>query len=565
MTKGRHVAGSVRFRRHRFRCGRPYVTVSIDSHVGLVGQRPAAPVLRREVPRRVRPLRQTEMESQGLLSWRSSEANSGGKQSWSLGKSQAERGKGSSRRRCRPLGAGPRPRRWTTPKPRSSGSRPVSATPTRSVRGSCNAATSTVWRPDCRTMMPGSPTWIEQGVAADVIFHGGLNGQSIPFSTTGLISWGIPPTTISSGSGSESTTDGWPTSCHWRRNGTPDIAHIPISDLSACPQEIEWAAEAGLKGINLPAPRGDFPMLNDPAWEPIWAACNETRNVGEHARRRRGALPVRGPGCADDVHDGDTVPDPPGSLGDDLQRGVRALPESQAGAHRAMGGLGAGARWPTWMGFTTVPTGAAIRAKLPKPPSEYFRQNCFYRCKFHVQRRGEAGRRARPRRQRDAGRRLSARRRNLAGHPRGQCGSPSPMSILDAHSAVPRRDRLRAVQLGSRQVDEGARTGSVRRPTSRCPRRTRFPKTPASASTHSGPGRESSSDPNQSRSQEPDSPVGGDDCPPWTTPLASKLPCRLVTAEEVAHLHEHGWVKLKRFVDPRRARQDARARPREDG
>ena len=28
------------------------------------------------------------------------------------------------------------------------------------------------------------------GVSACVIFHGGLNGQSIPFSTTGLISWG---------------------------------------------------------------------------------------------------------------------------------------------------------------------------------------------------------------------------------------------------------------------------------------------------------------------------------------------------------------------------------------
>ena len=27
-------------------------------------------------------------------------------------------------------------------------------------------------------------------------------------------------------------------------------------------------------------------------------------------------------------------------------------------------------------------------------------------------------------------------------------------------------------------------------------------------------------------------------------------PCRTVTAEEVAHLHEHGWVQLKRFVDP---------------
>lgn len=33
-----------------------------------------------------------------------------------------------------------------------------------------------------------------------------------------------------------------------------------------------------------------------------------------------------------------------------------------------------------------------------------------------------------------------------------------------------------------------------------------------------------------------------------TTGLES--PCRLVTSEEVQHLNEHGWVKLKRFVDP---------------
>ena len=29
-----------------------------------------------------------------------------------------------------------------------------------------------------------------------------------------------------------------------------------------------------------------------------------------------------------------------------------------------------------------------------------------------------------------------------------------------------------------------------------------------------------------------------------------KSPCRSVTADEVEHLHELGWVKLKRFVDP---------------
>ncbi len=47
------------------------------------------------------------------------------------------------------------------------------------------------------------------------------------------------------------------------------------------------AAEAGLKGINLPAPRGDFPMLNDPAWEPLWAALQRHRDVRQHPRWRR--------------------------------------------------------------------------------------------------------------------------------------------------------------------------------------------------------------------------------------------------------------------------------------
>ena len=60
---------------------------------------------------------------------------------------------------------------------------------------------------------------------------------------------------------------------------------------------MEWAAANGLKGMNLPAPRGDFPMLNDPSWEPLWRACEETGlslnthgGGGEH-------YPYEGPGA----------------------------------------------------------------------------------------------------------------------------------------------------------------------------------------------------------------------------------------------------------------------------
>ena len=99
----------------------------------------------------------------------------------------------------------------------------------------------------------------EQGVAADVIFHGGLNGQSIPFSTTGLISWGDTAYDYLEQVGVRIYNRWLADFVSLAPERHAGIAHIPISDLSACAKEVEWAAEAGLRGINLPAPRGDFP------------------------------------------------------------------------------------------------------------------------------------------------------------------------------------------------------------------------------------------------------------------------------------------------------------------
>src|SRR3954454_18992533 len=81
-----------------------YVVVSIDSHVG-----PSVKDQLRDYceakylddfDRFV-----TEMESQGLLHWRSSEATkAGAKESWSLGKSLAERGKAQADKPKPPTG-----------------------------------------------------------------------------------------------------------------------------------------------------------------------------------------------------------------------------------------------------------------------------------------------------------------------------------------------------------------------------------------------------------------------------------------------------------------------------
>ena len=159
------------------------------------------------------------------------------------------------------------------------------------------------------------------------------------------------------------------------------IAHIPISDPEACAQEVEWAAEAGLKGINLPAPRGDFPMLNDPVWEPLWAACEETGmslnthgGGGEH-------YPYQGQG-AQAMYMMET----PWRT----RRGVWVM--ILGGVFERHPGLKLvlTEQWIDWApqvmadmdGLYHGPTGAAIRATLPKPPSEYFRQNCFIGASF---------------------------------------------------------------------------------------------------------------------------------------------------------------------------------------
>ena len=122
-----------------------YVVVSIDSHVGP------------SVKDQLRPYCEAqylddfdrfvaEMESQGLLSWRSSEAKSGEKQSWSLGKSLAERGKAEAEKlgqdEAEKFGKG-------------AGIRNADQVD----RGSCSAATRPAWFPGCRTTVRASPTW----------------------------------------------------------------------------------------------------------------------------------------------------------------------------------------------------------------------------------------------------------------------------------------------------------------------------------------------------------------------------------------------------------------------
>ena len=119
----------------------------------------------------------------------------------------------------------------------------------------------------------------EDGIAAEVIYHGALNEQPVPFSSTSLLSWSPPDF-------AHLEVIGVHIYNRWladfvsveapRRVGT---AHIPISDVDAAVREVEWARSAGLSAVNIPAPRRDLLPYTDPSWEPLWAACEANEMV----------------------------------------------------------------------------------------------------------------------------------------------------------------------------------------------------------------------------------------------------------------------------------------------
>jgi predicted TIM-barrel fold metal-dependent hydrolase len=52
-----------------------------------------------------------------------------------------------------------------------------------------------------------------------------------------------------------------------------------VWDVDTAVKEIEWGAERGLRAVNLPAPRSDFPPYTNPMYEPLWDVCEATGSV----------------------------------------------------------------------------------------------------------------------------------------------------------------------------------------------------------------------------------------------------------------------------------------------
>jgi predicted TIM-barrel fold metal-dependent hydrolase len=111
-----------------------------------------------------------------------------------------------------------------------------------------------------------------EGIAAEVVFHGSQNDQPIPFQTSML---GAPDDPQLGSAGIRIYNTWLAELCASAPHRHVGLAHLPMWDVDAAVAEVRWAAAAGLKGVNFPAPRPWVRPYNDRSWEPLWAAAEE--------------------------------------------------------------------------------------------------------------------------------------------------------------------------------------------------------------------------------------------------------------------------------------------------
>jgi predicted TIM-barrel fold metal-dependent hydrolase len=224
------------------------------------------------------------------------------------------------------------------------------------------------------------------GVAAEVIFHGSQNGEPIPFQTSML---GAPDDTELAAAGIRIYNRWLADRCAEAPHRHVGLAHLPMWDVDAAVREVEWARAAGLRGVNFPAPRPWIRRYNDPAWEPLWAACEEL------------AMPLTTHSGAGDQ---DTLQGPEAMALTSIESGGwfsrRALHLLIfAGVFERHPGLRLvlteqpGEWWPYTMleldsAWHANRSSAALQAQVPRPPSEYAATNVFIGASFLS--RGEA-------------------------------------------------------------------------------------------------------------------------------------------------------------------------------
>ena len=113
------------------------------------------------------------------------------------------------------------------------------------------------------------------GVAAEVIFHGSQNEEPIPWGTF-VVFLGPISDDVSLVAAGRRIYNRWLAdfvSVEPARH--VGLAQLPMWDIDAAIVELGWASDAGLRGVNFPAPSTSLTPYNDPSWDRFFAECAE--------------------------------------------------------------------------------------------------------------------------------------------------------------------------------------------------------------------------------------------------------------------------------------------------
>jgi predicted TIM-barrel fold metal-dependent hydrolase len=218
------------------------------------------------------------------------------------------------------------------------------------------------------------------GVSAEVIFPQG----SVPFARypaigSGRMDW--TPTPEQRTVGPEIYNRWLADFCSVDAERHFGVSVLPITDVDASVREVARARAAGLRGgVSLPPIGNGQADYNDRAYDPLWAACQDLEMV----LNLHGSAGIRYVGGPETV--------------------ALTLTETDFFSHRTLWFLifaGVFERFPRlrlaiteqrahWVPPTIddldsiyrSPRSAAVRAVLPKPPSEYFATNCYVGASF---------------------------------------------------------------------------------------------------------------------------------------------------------------------------------------
>jgi predicted TIM-barrel fold metal-dependent hydrolase len=115
------------------------------------------------------------------------------------------------------------------------------------------------------------------GVAAEVMFHDSQNGEPMPFQLDTLLSRGTGQNQdfdlLRAG---QRIYNQWLADvCSIEPERHIGLMHLPMWDMEAALEELQWARSVGLKGLNFPYPKPYMHPYNDPDWDNFFSACED--------------------------------------------------------------------------------------------------------------------------------------------------------------------------------------------------------------------------------------------------------------------------------------------------